>query len=405
MIEEHTVKMRAMRFDAMKIKLLAVLFVLTPFLASAQTAEDVEIHGFISQGFIYTSDNNFLDNQSSDGSFEFNEIGITVLSQIDPELRLGIQLLSRDLGDLYNNEVEIDWASADYQFSEEFGIRAGILKRPLGLYNEIRDIDNLRTPVLLPQSVYDEGTRDSLVRMQGVGVYGLLEADSFGWFGYNLLFGSSSVQEDGGEARRISNVLPLDIQEFDSDRVFVASLEWLTPLDGLRLVGTANLSEIEASGVTTEAAGPFAGQGASFNFDRNDNFTGSLEYTFGETVFVFEYLLRELEGDFFTNDGQELPSPPDGISSEGYYFLATHRINDLVEVGAYYSRFVFDTNERSETETDDIALLARFDLRDDWTFKVEGHYVDGTSLLNASDNPDGFEDDFFLFLSKLSYTF
>jgi len=40
----------------------------------------LQVHGFISQGFLYTSDNNYLAN-SSRGSFEFTELGLNFTLQ------------------------------------------------------------------------------------------------------------------------------------------------------------------------------------------------------------------------------------------------------------------------------------------------------------------------------------
>ena len=51
------------------------------------------------------------------------------------------------------------------------------------------------------------------------------------------------------------------------------------------------------------------------------------------------------------------------------------------------------------------ARAARFDLSDSWVFKLEGHYMDGDSILMADSNPGGTEDDWFLLLAKVTYSF
>ncbi len=58
---------------------------------------EVMIHGFASQGFLQSTDNEFLG-ETSNGTFNFNEIGINFAVQLTDELRFGIQLFSRDLG-------------------------------------------------------------------------------------------------------------------------------------------------------------------------------------------------------------------------------------------------------------------------------------------------------------------
>ena len=59
----------------------------------------VDIHGFISQGFIMSDTYNYLTHNSKEGSFDYNEVGINFSKEMTDKLRLGIQLFARDLGD------------------------------------------------------------------------------------------------------------------------------------------------------------------------------------------------------------------------------------------------------------------------------------------------------------------
>ena len=116
----------------------------------AQSAEfPVEIHGFVSQGFIASSGSNYLAD-SKQGSFEFSEVGINFSKQLTDRMRVGMQLFTHDLGPLGNYRTRFDWFYLDYRFWDWFGVRAGRTKLPFGLYNESSDIDAARVPVLLP---------------------------------------------------------------------------------------------------------------------------------------------------------------------------------------------------------------------------------------------------------------
>ena len=42
----------------------------------------VQVHGFVSQGFIYTSDNNWLTMNTSQGSAAFSDFGLNMSSQV-----------------------------------------------------------------------------------------------------------------------------------------------------------------------------------------------------------------------------------------------------------------------------------------------------------------------------------
>jgi hypothetical protein len=81
--------------------------------AAAYEVGGVDIHGFISQGFLYSDGYNYLANDTEDGSFEYNEMGINFSRQMTDKLRIGVQFFSRDLGDAANNKITVDWAYAE----------------------------------------------------------------------------------------------------------------------------------------------------------------------------------------------------------------------------------------------------------------------------------------------------
>ena len=92
-------------------------------------AEDVDIHGFLAQGYLKTDKNNFLAD-TEDGTFEFNEMGINFVTGVTDRLRIGIQFFARDIGDLGNDEIVLDWGYGDYLWREWLGFRAGLIKIP-----------------------------------------------------------------------------------------------------------------------------------------------------------------------------------------------------------------------------------------------------------------------------------
>jgi hypothetical protein len=131
-------------------------------LASAQDDsifEKIQIHGGLSQGFLFSSSNNWLSTDSSNGSFRWNDIMLNLTDPLTEHLRVGIQLHSYMLGQIGQQKLGIDWALGDYKFNDHFGIRAGKVKTPLGLFNDIQDIDVLYPWALLPQSVYPADMR------------------------------------------------------------------------------------------------------------------------------------------------------------------------------------------------------------------------------------------------------
>ena len=263
-----------------KYGLLAVLTFMMLLAGNVNAADvgDVAIHGFLSQGYMVSTDNNFLTNTEK-GSFEFNEVGINFSTWLTSDLRAGIQLFARDLGDVGNDEITIDWAYADYHWRDWLGLRVGKIKTAHGLYNEIRDIDMLRVPILLPQSVYQEQVRDSQIAMKGVGIYGKTPYWAIGAFAYQLTVGTVDIAPNSGPAKNAS--ARGTVSQFDVDHAYNAGLKWLTPLDGLQLSGTVYEIgyEVELEGSSTP-----------LDFESMIFYTGGVEYIWEELILTAEYM-------------------------------------------------------------------------------------------------------------------
>ncbi len=127
----------------------------------------IEIHGFVSQGFIWSAKNEYLA-KSKGGSFEFNETALNFTNQVTDSLRMGFQLLAHDLGPMGNYKPQFDWFYLDYQYRDWLGFRAGRIKMPFGLFNEVQDIDVARVPILLPQSIYQSDHREYAFAQSGL---------------------------------------------------------------------------------------------------------------------------------------------------------------------------------------------------------------------------------------------
>ena len=143
-----------------------------------QVAE-LQVHGFISQGFLLTSANDYLA-RSSKGSFEFTELGLNFTLPATDRLTLGLQIFSHALGPVGDYRAILDWYSLDYHWRDWLGIRAGRVKVPFGLYNDSSDIDSARTAILLPQSIYPASNRDFLLAQTGGELYGFKDLGAAG---------------------------------------------------------------------------------------------------------------------------------------------------------------------------------------------------------------------------------
>src|ERR1700691_2189104 len=157
----------------------------------AQSLEDlnIQIHGYATQGFLYTTHNNILTTHSSDGSPAWTDAVLNIGAQPTPKLRVAVQGRYFLLGN-YGNAITLDWAAADYKADDRFGVRFGKVKTPTGLFNEIQDIDPSYIWALLPESVYPIDNRESYLTHYGGVVYGTIAlSHKFGKLEYRAFGG------------------------------------------------------------------------------------------------------------------------------------------------------------------------------------------------------------------------
>jgi hypothetical protein len=411
---------------------LVALLLLLPCSAFALEFGKLRINGFLSQGYMESQDNNFLDPDSMDGTFEINEIGLTVNSALTDKLSAGAQLLSRDLGPDGNNDLTLDWAYVGYHATDWAGIRAGKLKLPIGLYNETRDSDFLRPMAFLPQSIYDEMQRSFITSAYGASLYGNIPAGSIGDFDYQLFYGEMDIDEDNflvdvglkeegiglivdGISGGMASVNSFD---YEADKTLAASLIYNTPLDGLRF----GLSYFKSEGkfdVTID--NPFAALDPGLamldmlDYDVDAAYDPlvvvSAEYAHPLFTVSAEYMERDNEisaqglAPLLGSQAQFVPD-----TSMGWYVMGTVQVPQVegLSVSALYDVFYLDKDNTSETNVNsyrkDLGLGARYDINANWLVKAEWHTVEGAAL-NMDIVNDGQEDDWSYFIVKTSFNF
>ncbi|MDQ1351379.1 MAG: hypothetical protein QG657_1681, partial [Acidobacteriota bacterium] len=231
-------------------RLFLIVFISFIFSVIVQ-AEDklqIDIHGYLSQGFMYSNHNNYLAD-TKNGTFQFNELGINFSTQVTDKLRVGMQFAALDLGDVGNDKINIDWAFADYRWQDWLGIRAGKIKMPTGFYNKTRDIDMLRTFILLPQSIYVETFRDTLTAIKGLGVYGEIPLKTLGNISYELLGGTMNIDKDSVTTKGVEGQGFFKVESYNIKKAFCGEITWETPLKGLRLGFSRVNIDLKTNGV------------------------------------------------------------------------------------------------------------------------------------------------------------
>lgn len=354
-----------------------------PARASDEDDPFVEIHGFVSQGAIKTHTNNWLVRDSVDGSLEFSEAGLNFTKELGDDFRVGLQLFARDLGAIGDYKPQLDWYYLDYRATDWFGLRAGRLKLPLGLYNETSDIDSARVPVLLPQSVYPIQSRDYFLAQTGGEIYGYLSLGDAGALEYRAYGGTIFIDLAAYSAIGTTTVtIPY---------LYGGRLMWQAPLQGLRLGASAQRLRFDIHYT------PSRDVLATFPMPLPDDFDGTVELSAPITIGVasVEYAADDfvLSAEYirqWATVQSSLPAvyPEDDPTTEGVYAMASYHVTSWFTPGAYYSLRFPDVEDRRGRDAyqHDIALTVRYDLTDHWLLKLEGHFMSGTASLDPALN-------------------
>lgn len=104
---------------SIRIRFLATVLaiycsLLAPLVEATSLPESVQIHGFASQGYIQTTENDFFGDSSDGGSFDFRELGINGSWYITPNLLTAVQLVSRNAGETDDGALRVDYALVNY---------------------------------------------------------------------------------------------------------------------------------------------------------------------------------------------------------------------------------------------------------------------------------------------------
>ena len=144
--------------------------------------QNLQIHGFASQSWLKSSDNNVFGKSSSDsGTFDFRELGLNASMRPLTNLQFSVQGISRWAGKGSPGNIRLDYGFMDYTYysgeTGQLGIRLGRMKNPLGFYNDTRDVPFTRPSILLPQSIYFDRTRKLALAADGAHLYGEYRSD------------------------------------------------------------------------------------------------------------------------------------------------------------------------------------------------------------------------------------
>jgi len=365
---------------------LATLVACAPALAV-----EYQVHGYAAQGFVYSDDNNFFG-ESSDGSFNYYEAGLNASVQVRPNLLFSAQAAIRDAGISDDGTLRLDYALADYRLLENLdssvGLRVGKVKNATGFYNETRDVIFTRPSILLPSVYADNQNQRSLVFTgPGAQVYGRK------MLGRHELSatGTASIERNVRKSDerllvRLAGGIPFDLRIKDSwNAQIMDSLNggaWQLAVS--HFFGTFTLSTPETIGLAGE-------------FDVSIS-TVSIRYNAEKLTLTTEYALNPNRNVVTLNGARLLETH---IVADGAYLQGEYRINPRWRAMARYDASFIDRRDRNGREfaaanptadrksrmSRDFMLGLSWNDGEHWGVWGEAHWIDGTRILQALENP------------------
>ncbi len=172
----------------------------SPVALAADWVERTDISGFYSARYSLTDEKAYFHGDretgiNEDGSFQGTKLGLVVSSQISDDVNVAVLLMSA--ADHESFATHVDWAFASFRLNDEFTLRTGKIKFPVGLVNEYVDVGATYPWITAPVLLYSEETiGPQATREAYIGSSLLWESYVGDWsLGGDLFFGQVDLDQ------------------------------------------------------------------------------------------------------------------------------------------------------------------------------------------------------------------
>lgn len=373
--------------------------------------DDIQVHGFLTQGFFHTSDNNVYG-QSDDGiSPGLTEMGLNVNYQPWDRLRFAAQGLYRRAGDVDNGSVRLDYGLADLTLFEhdsgKIGLRGGRIKIPFGLYNETRDVPFTHPTILLPQGIYFDRSRSLLLSADGGSFYAE-QRTGFGDFAFKFNVGMPS--RDLSEIKTVVLGTQDAQGSFETKPAIATQLSY--ELNGGEYMLAISYMDLEFDYISTPNEKQRKLQPLLNSTTHIQPLMFSAQYNGEKFTLTGEYEFRwNTFGNFAPQGGKFI--------SESWYVEGSYRILPQLQATVRYDMVSIDKDDRGGdgalrlgfprhvAYAKDWVFGLRWDITSSWMVRADYHRVHGTAWLPQADNIDPTKtvQDWDLYGLQLSFRF
>ncbi|SDW34359.1 hypothetical protein [Nitrosomonas eutropha] len=374
-----------------------------------QILKQLQVHGFLSQGYIKTTGNNVFGHSNNSGSFDFREMGLTASLRPLPRLQFSGQLLHRRAGEGSDGGIRIDFGFLDYNFINtpgvELGLRLGRMKNPFGFYNDTRDVPFTRPSILLPQSIYFDRTRNLALASDGAQLYGESRTD---WGNITIQLGAAFPQVDDKDTETSIFGHTTPIRGYLKSRLsYIGRILYELPDGRLRLaVSSAQLN------VGYDPSQNDIFESGSFRFSP---LILSAQYNAERWSITSEYALRYSRRHGFGN-----PRLDQSSTGDSFYLQGIYRFLPGWEAVLRYDLLFANRKDRNGKKfaavsghpaysqyARDLTVGLRWNITPSIMLSTEYHRINGTAWLSPLDNPDitSTKKNWNLFAAQISYRF
>jgi len=363
------------RVDRMlRISMLIAMLVSTP-IAMADPNDSFQLHGFLEQSAVYTSDNNLHGNSDDNISTDYNEVGINAAWKPVNSFRLAGQLTARNDGNTDNGEIRTDYLNLDWQFlardAWHLGWRYGRVRNTYGLYNDTRDVAHTRPGATLPSVIYLEQVRDVFMSRDGYAFYGDYYTP-LGAFSFDGGNGKLSVDDDIVSEALLTKLDGVHVHDAHTDQFQV---HWDNPSNEWRLAYSYMRFSTDLNYLVDG------------NFALTMNLL-SMQYTAERWQLTAEYLRFTYDVNFLLV--QRYPG-------EVAWAQFTYFLTPSWQVFVRHEDAVFDRNHRNGSSMEpmfprwvgyrrDTSIGVRWDIDQHWMMAAEAHYLEGVVGIPVTDN-------------------
>ena len=163
-------------------------------LEQKQDTPQLHVGGHLSQSFLKTENNNYLHEDSMDGTFDMNEFALNVSGDLGKNVFLNSQLIVRNA--MEDSGIDIDFANVDLHLNENTSLLIGKNNMPLGWFNQSLDSSHSNPFIVAPLGVYSPGFHETIVSAWGLGVDHSRALGKGYFLDAEMALGTSSIDSD-----------------------------------------------------------------------------------------------------------------------------------------------------------------------------------------------------------------